>query len=129
MANAGDRGLAGLEAERRRLQGQLAAVGDFRRGSLTASYRRCGRPGCACAVPGHPGHGPIHLLTKSVQGRTVTRAVPPGPALEKTRREVDSYKRFKAVVEQIVEVNEQICEARQLADPQEAAPDVQRGAR
>ncbi|MGA9776229.1 MAG: DUF6788 family protein [Candidatus Dormiibacterota bacterium] len=128
MESPGDRGLAGLEAERMRLQGQLAEVGDFRRGSLTATYRRCGKPHCACAVPGHPGHGPIHLLSKSVEGKTATRAVPPGPALEKTRREVESYKRFRAVVEQIVEVNEQICDARQLADAQEAAPDGQRGA-
>lgn len=127
MDEARDQGLAELEAERSRLHAQLAQVGDFRRGSLTATYRRCGKAYCACAEPSHPGHGPIHLLTKSVQGKTATKAVPQGPPLAKVQREVDSYRRFKAVVEQIVEVSEQICEARPLTDTVEAAPGGQRG--
>ncbi|MHB8554048.1 MAG: DUF6788 family protein [Candidatus Dormibacteria bacterium] len=128
MDEASDHGLAGLEAERSRLQAQLAQVGDVRRGSLTATYRRCGKAYCACAEPSHLGHGPIHLLTKSVQGKTSTRAVPPGLQLAKVQREVDSYRRFKAAVEQIVEVNERICEARPLTDTVEAVPGGQRGA-
>ena len=127
MDEAGDEDLARLEVERTQLHSQLAAVGDFRRGSLTAAYRRCGKPYCACAEPGHPGHGPIHLLTRSVQGKTATKAVPSGPQLEKAQREVGSYKRFKAVVEQIVAVNEQICEARPLTEGMEAAGGGQRG--
>ena len=46
-----------LEAERDRLYGQLAAVGDFRRGSVSENWRKCGKPNRACAAPGHPGHG------------------------------------------------------------------------
>ena len=60
-------------------------------------------------------------------GETATRAVPPGSPLAKVQREVGNYRRFKAVVEQIVEVNERICEARPLTDTVEAAPDGQRG--
>lgn len=128
MDEAGDGELARLESGRTQLHSQLAAVGDFRRGSLTAAYRRCGKPYCACAEPGHPGHGPIHLLTKSVKGKTATKAVPAGPQLEKVQREVSNYQRFKAVVEQIVAVNEQICEARPLTEGLEAAGSGQRGA-
>ena len=47
-----------LEAERDRLFAQLSVVGDFRRGSVSENWRRCGKPNCACADPGHPGHGP-----------------------------------------------------------------------
>lgn len=115
MTNSEDRDLAGLETQRTRLHGQLASVGDFRRGSLVSTYRRCGKSYCACSDPDHPGHGPISLLTKSVDGKTVTRAVPDGPALAKVQQEVARYKEFKAVLEQIVEVNEQICEARPVS--------------
>ncbi len=71
-------GRAGPEAERSRLRAQLAQVGDVRRGSLTATYRRCGKAYCGRAEPSHPGHGPIRLLTKAMQGKTATRAVPLG---------------------------------------------------
>jgi hypothetical protein len=39
-----------LEAQRERLYDQLAATGDFRRGSISENYRRCGKPNCACAA-------------------------------------------------------------------------------
>jgi hypothetical protein len=43
--------LSELDALRDRLFARLAAVGDFRRGSVTVNYRRCGKPNCACAAP------------------------------------------------------------------------------
>ena len=54
-----------LEAERDRLFAQLSRVGDFRRGSVSENWRRCGKPNCACAAPDHPGHGPRFLWTRS----------------------------------------------------------------
>ena len=56
------------ELEELRLYAQLAATGDFRRGSVTENYRRCGKANCACAQPGHPGHGPRFLWIRSVPG-------------------------------------------------------------
>ncbi len=56
-----------LEAERDRLYARLSAVGDFRRGSVSQNYRKCGKPNCACAQPGHPGHGPRFLWTRSAR--------------------------------------------------------------
>ncbi len=50
-----------LEALRDRLYARLATVGDFRRGSVSVNYRRCGKPNCACADQDHPGHGPRFL--------------------------------------------------------------------
>lgn len=58
-----------MEAKRARLYEQLAEVGDFRRGSVSENYRRCGKANCACAGPEHPGHGPRVLWTRSVPGR------------------------------------------------------------
>jgi hypothetical protein len=104
-----------LEQRRASLYQDLAATDDFQRGSITANYRRCGKPNCVCADPGHPGHGPRHLLTRSVAGKTEAWQLGPGPALEKARREVATHKRFVTLSQQIVEVNEQICEARPVS--------------
>jgi len=100
-----------LERRRDQLYEQLAGTGDFRPGSVSETYRRCGKLNCACAQPDHPGHGPRYLWTRSEGGRTRTRQVS-AAELGKVRRETDAYKQFTAVAEQIVHVNEAICEAR-----------------
>ena len=71
--------LAGLESERARLYSVLSQVGDFRRGALNAVRRKCGKPNCQCAQPGHPGHGPQYNLTRWARGKTVTAAPAAGP--------------------------------------------------
>ena len=106
-----------LEEQRDRLYVQLAAIGDFRRGSVTENYRRCGKANCACAQPGHRGHGPRFLWTRLVPGsRTRGRQLAPGE-VGKVRRELAGYQQFAALTGQIVEVNEAICEARPTAAP------------
>ncbi len=109
--------LAELEHRREELYRQLGRVGDFRRGSLNEVRRKCGKPNCACAQPGHPGHGPQYNLTRTVEGRTRARHLRPGPELEKVRREVAEHERFRDLVGQVTEVNEAICEARPAAPP------------
>jgi Family of unknown function (DUF6788) len=114
-----------VELERRRgeLYAELGLVGDFRRGSLNEAFRKCGKPSCACAAPGHRGHGPQWNLTRKADGRTRTVHLRPGPELEKARREVAEYERFRDLVGQVTEVNEAICSARPAApgDVQDAA--------
>ena len=109
-----------LERRRAQLYEELAGTGDFRPGSVSQTWRRCGKPDCACAQPGHPGHGPRYLWTRSAGGRTRSRQLA-AAELDKARREIASYKQFVAVAEQIVEVNEAICEARPV--PPGAADD------
>jgi hypothetical protein len=113
--------LAGLERRRAALYQELSQVGDFRRGTLRAVRRKCGRPNCACAQPGHPGHGPQYNLSRSVGGRTVTRHLKPGPELDKVTAEVAEYERFRALVGLVTEVNEEICEARPVPRPAQQA--------
>ena len=117
-----------LEAERDRLYARLAAVGDFRRGSVSENYRKCGKPNCACAQPGHPGHGPRFLWTRAARGRgTVGRQLAAGE-VEKVRREVARHTEFTAISEQIAEVNEKICEARPAAGTDaSSAPEGEKG--
>jgi hypothetical protein len=120
--------LAELEAERDRLYAQLAAVGDFRRGSVSENYRKCGKPNCACAQPDHPGHGPRFLWTRTARGRgTVGRQLAAGE-VEKVRREVTRHAEFAAIGERIAEVNEKICEARPAAGTDApSAPEGEKG--
>ena len=104
--------LAELERRRAELFAELGQVGDFRRGSLNEVRRKCGKPGCACAAPDHRGHGPQWNLTWKVEGRTRAVHLRPGPELDKARREVAEYERFRNLVGQVTEVNEAICAAR-----------------
>ena len=121
MPEASDE-LAELELRRAGLYAELARVGDFRPGSLNEAWRKCGKPNCACAAAGHPGHGPQWNLTRKAEGRTRTIHLRPGPELEKARREVAEHERFKDLVRQLTEVNEAICSARPVL-PGEAAGD------
>jgi hypothetical protein len=110
--------LSDLEQQRAQLYARLAATGDFRPGSINPTYRKCGKPNCACARPGHPGHGPRWLWTRSEAGKTRTRQLAPAE-LEKVRAELAAYREFAALSQQIVEVNEVICEARPVTPPAE----------
>jgi hypothetical protein len=122
-----DPSLPELEDQRARLYAALAATGDFRRGSISENYRRCGKPNCACARPDHPGHGPRYLWTRSVPGRGTKGRQVAAEELEKVRRELAGYQRFAALSAQIVEVNEAICEARPPGLPATTVPSVGTG--
>ena len=104
-----------LEAERDLLYARLAATGDFRRGSVSENYRKCGKPNCACAQPGHPGHGPRLLWTRSEGRKKRIGRQLAAAEVDKVRREIARHAEFAATVEQIAEVNERICEARPAA--------------
>jgi hypothetical protein len=121
---AGEPDLAGLEAERARLYAELGGVGDFRRGTLRAVFRRCGKPNCRCARPGERGHGPQWNWVRWAGGKTVTAHPRPGRELEKAEREAGEWDRFRELTGQIEAVNEAICDARPpLAEPGGTAPD------
>jgi hypothetical protein len=123
---AGEPDLAGLEAERARLYAELGGVGDFRRGALSAVFRKCGKANCRCAQPGDRGHGPQWNWVRWAGGKTVTTHPRPGPELDKAQREAGEWERFKSLTGQIEAVNEAICDARPpLAQPGGTAPGTQ----
>lgn len=93
----------------------------MRPGSLVQRYRKCGKPNCHCAKRGAQGHGPDWILTREVNGKTVTRAVPGGSAIQQTRAQIEEYKRFRELTRELIQVNERICDLR-LHQPDAAAP-------
>jgi hypothetical protein len=99
-----------LIAQRDQLKSQLAQIGEMRPGSLVPRFRKCGKPSCHCAKKGAQGHGPSFSLTHPVAGKTVTRIIPAGPAVEQTRQQLDEYHRFRQLVQQLIAISEQICD-------------------
>jgi hypothetical protein len=84
--------LSQLRSQRDGLLKRLAAIGDFRPGSMGPRFRKCGKPGCHCARDGEKGHGPIWSLTRKVDGKTVTKAIPVS-AVDQTQQQLAEYHR------------------------------------
>jgi len=111
-----------LEQRRAGLMRQLALLGDFRRGSLSASFRRCGRPACVCARDSHPGHGPQLRLSYKANGKTVNETIASPAARRKAEREIAAFRQFQQLSRELIEVNEQICRLRPVEDDVELTP-------
>lgn len=105
-----------LEVQRTDLFRQLAALGDFRRGSITTTSGRCGKPTCHCAQGDDPGHGPNFRLTRKLQGKTVTETFDSPAVLRKAQQEVATFHRFQELCGQIIEISEKICALRPLEE-------------
>lgn len=108
--------LESLEHKKEKLYRQLHQVGDFRRGIISVIYRKCGKKNCACAREGHPGHGPQHLWNTTIKGKSYAKSVRLGPELQKYLEEIENHDRFKKLCEEIVTVNERICNLRPVPD-------------
>src|SRR5437773_6251547 len=101
-----------LEQRRSNLYQQMQALGDFRPGTISVNFRKCGKKRCACARPGHPGHGPQYLWSTTRGGRSQAQNLRLGPELEKARQEVENHQAFLRLCRELVEVNEKICRLR-----------------
>lgn len=110
MAVAG-KALAELERRWEEIRAALGAVGELRPGALVGRYRPCGKPTCHCAQPGDPGHGPCWSLTRVVGGKTVTKVIP-AAAAARTQAQIAEHRRFRVLARDLVEVGEQLCDAR-----------------
>jgi len=104
------------EAQRSDLFRQFAALGDFRRGSITTTSGKCGKPTCHCAKRDDPGHGPHFRLTRKVRNKTMTETFGSQVALRKAQQEVATFHRFQELCGQLIEVSERICALRPVEE-------------
>jgi hypothetical protein len=118
--------LADLESRRAAVQVQIAQLGDMRSGSITGTGGRCGNPNCHCHRAGDPGHGPYYRLTRKVNGKTVTETFSSAASLTKAQREVAECQRFRELGDQLLDVNEQICELRPVEEISPTAQEKKR---
>ena len=118
--------LVDLEYRRASVQRQIAQLGDMRSGSITGTVGRCGNPNCHCHRAGEAGHGPYSRLTHKVNGKTVTETFSSPASLAKAQREVAECQRFRELGEQLLDVNEQICKLRPVAEAMPSAQEKKR---
>jgi hypothetical protein len=64
-----------IEARRRQITDQIATLGPTLPGSLVTRSSRCGNRGCRCQHDPAHRHGPYWTWTRSINGKTVTRAL------------------------------------------------------
>lgn len=114
--------LLDLEKRRSEVLAEISSLGDFRRGSISATGGRCGTPNCHCHKPDDPGHGPNLRLTYKFRGKTVTESFPSPATQRKAEREIAGFRQYQELSRTLIEVNERICRLRPLEDtrtPQE----------
>jgi hypothetical protein len=104
--------LESLEAKRKSVHQKLEEIGDFRRGIISVNYRKCGKKNCACAKPGHWGHGPQYLWNTTIKGKSYAKSLRLGPELQKYMEETVKYLEFLRLCGELVELNEKICNLR-----------------
>lgn len=121
--------IADLEAARSDVLRQITQLSDMRKGSITETFRCCGKPVCGCHEADHPGHGPYYAFTTNVAGKTKTVQMRPGAKLNKFEREVNTYKEFRKLSNELIAVNETICEARPAPDETTASTTLKKTSR
>lgn len=105
-----------FEAKRNAIYRQIEVLGDFRPGTISVNYRRCGKKNCVCHKQDHPGHGPQYLWNTTRKGKSLAQNLRLGPELDKVRNEVETYKHFNRLCHEAVEVNEQLCRLRPVPE-------------
>jgi hypothetical protein len=118
--------LSVLIAGRSALLRQVSELGDFQPGSISSPIRKCGKPGCHCAKPNDPGHGPHYQLTQKIAGKTVTQNLPSPAAIRKAESEIAEYRKFQALTVDLVKVNRKICGLRPLEQTEQTAQEKKR---
>jgi hypothetical protein len=95
-----------------RIKTRLAALGDMRPGSLSKQYNVCGKPGCRCKDPQNPQrHGPYFQLSWVHRGKSTTQFIR-RPFLSQVIAELATYKTFRQLTEEWVELSLQAAKMR-----------------
>jgi len=84
---------------------RLAEVAVF--GTVSETYRTCGRPGCHCQQRGGPKHGPhLNVSYRGENGKTTGYYVPKS-AEETTRHGVAAWQRLQQCLRELAELNKE----------------------
>ena len=93
-----------LRREHRSLVKKIAQLGPVLKGSVSASYTRCGKPNCRCQDDPPKLHGPYWQWSTSVHGKTVARRL--------NNKQRDLYQQWVGNRKQLENI---ICEMHHLA--------------
>jgi hypothetical protein len=109
-----EKSLNRLESKKKSLYKKLVEIGDFRRGTISVNYRKCGKKNCACAKPDHPGHGPQYLWNTTIRGKSYAKNLKLGPEVHKYMEEIANYRSFSKLCDELIQLNEKICDLRPI---------------
>lgn len=91
---------------------QLYELGEMRPGSISEQYNVCGNPTCKCKDPEQPKkHGPYYQLSYSHQGRSTTEFIKK-EAVSEVRQQLESYRTFKRLTKEWVDLSVKIARQR-----------------
>ena len=99
------------------LQDLLTKIGDFRRGTISVNYRKCGKQQCWCAKEKRRGHGPQYIWSTKVNKKSISKNLRMGAELEKYVMETESYREFSELCNEVIKVNEELCNSRSVIEP------------
>src|SRR3954470_5324368 len=102
---------AALRKRRRNLVRGLPPIERLLRGSLTETYKRCGRPNCHCASG--PGHGPKHYLSISQPGGRPRRDYVPNDKHLLVAELIDNSRRLRGMLDEICAINAELLRRRE----------------
>lgn len=111
-----EKSMEDFEVERKEICRRIEGLGDFRPGLISVNFRKCGKKNCACAKKSHPGHGPQYLWNATRKGKSMAQNLRLGPELEKVQREVETYRHFVRLSQELIELNEKICRLRPVSE-------------
>ena len=100
---------------------RLAAIGPMRPGSLSKQYSVCGKAGCRCQDEQQPRkHGPYYQLSYVHRGKSTSQFIRPA-FLPEVKKQLANFKRFRALMDEWVELSVQYGRARLEELKQQAA--------
>lgn len=109
-----------IEQRIQQIKTQLTALGEMRPGSLSKQYNVCGKPSCRCKDPENPQrHGPYYQLSWVHRGKSTTQFIR-RPFVSQVKSELATYKAFRRLTEEWVDLALQAAKMR-LEAAKEAA--------
>jgi len=100
-----------LRKRRRKLTRDLPPLEQLLRGSLTETYKRCGRPNCHCADG--PGHGPKRYLATSQPGGRPRRDYVPNGVHEHVAHLIGNFHKLREALNEICAINAELLRRRE----------------
>lgn len=105
-----------MQSQRTDLLEAVAALPPFRRGTVSRHARTCGKANCRCQRS--PAHRHTeYQWTATIHGKKYHKTIHLGPEVAKYLDETTSYRRFLALMEQFVSINEQLSDQIIPVDP------------
>ncbi len=95
-----------LIERRRELARETPPIEQVMRGTLSASYKRCGRPNCHC-VDG-PGHGPKHYLSVSQSNGRPHRDYVRNAEVGRTAQFINNLHKWRDILDEVCAINTEL---------------------